>query len=391
MAVFTFQGAKISVEAIQGNGCSIDYTSEETPMELFMNLHLALENKRNEAIKNETYGPKVLVLGQGRTTLSKILLNYAVRSERKPLWADIDIMNGSLLFPGTLSSLVLNKVIDPENGVSLTSPISYFYGNVGNSQGLPVENPKLYKLLMNNLSQSIHSLLDNDESVKTSGLLVTFLAWSDHPLCMEMLEVALDTFKIDTILVVGSERLYSDLNKKFESLERNVLKIPKSGGVVEKNASYRKQERTKSIRRYFYGSNDEYSPFPLTLSFKDLHLRRVGEGPIAPNSALPIGATRKVEETRLVKVEIQQTFSSFKPSLLPNTVYVSGHSLVHLIMGVSMAEAGQETDVLTMGVLGYVHVTDVDESKGRIALLSPCHGKLPKPYLLFGTLRHLES
>ena len=67
-------------------------------MASYLNTHLALEAMRRqpgvgESIVETIPGPRVLVVGPpdvGKTTLSKLLLNYAVRMQHKPLFVDLD-------------------------------------------------------------------------------------------------------------------------------------------------------------------------------------------------------------------------------------------------------------------------------------------------------------
>ncbi len=84
---------------------SSDYQSEETPMKAYGNLHIAFEQMRVRALAElrdapgrtdyRNQPPRVLVLGpsnSGKTTVCKILVNYAVRSGQgwTPLVANID-------------------------------------------------------------------------------------------------------------------------------------------------------------------------------------------------------------------------------------------------------------------------------------------------------------
>ena len=65
--------------------------------------------------------------------------------------------------------------------------------------------------------------------------------------------------------------------------------MPKSGGVVTRSPAYRKTARINKVREYFYGTKGELSPHLLELSFEDVSIFKVGGGPRAPSSALPIG------------------------------------------------------------------------------------------------------
>lgn len=58
----------------------------------YLNVHSALEDMRIEADKSEDpqkTGPKVMIVGPqdvGKTTLCQILVNYAVRQSRRPIF-----------------------------------------------------------------------------------------------------------------------------------------------------------------------------------------------------------------------------------------------------------------------------------------------------------------
>jgi len=87
---------------------STEYISDETPMAAYANVHIALEQMRVRALRAihgspapedehnaKTEPPRVLVLGpenSGKTTVCKILTNYAVRSGQdwSPMLINVD-------------------------------------------------------------------------------------------------------------------------------------------------------------------------------------------------------------------------------------------------------------------------------------------------------------
>jgi polyribonucleotide 5'-hydroxyl-kinase len=102
-----------------------EYVSDETPMIPYTNLHLAFEQKRvlaNRASRNSPpppghdqnneSPPRVLIIGpenSGKTTVTKILANYAIRSPAQ--WAPIvvnldtnDVSRGGWATPGVIRS-----------------------------------------------------------------------------------------------------------------------------------------------------------------------------------------------------------------------------------------------------------------------------------------------
>eukprot|EP00730_Choanoeca_flexa_P002126 TRINITY_DN10925_c0_g1_i1.p1 TRINITY_DN10925_c0_g1~~TRINITY_DN10925_c0_g1_i1.p1 ORF type:complete len:164 (+),score=12.26 TRINITY_DN10925_c0_g1_i1:2-493(+) len=89
IAIYTWHGATLNLTG----QWSVQYTSSETPMRSYINTHAALEQLRETARHNSSRGPKVLIVGPsgtGKTALSKILTNYAVRQGGQPLLIDLD-------------------------------------------------------------------------------------------------------------------------------------------------------------------------------------------------------------------------------------------------------------------------------------------------------------
>jgi len=93
------------------------YVSEETPMLPYLNTHLGLEKLRTQAIMEGKKGPRVMVVGPtdvGKSTLCKLLLNYAVRSGRQPIYVDIDVGQGQITLPGAVGAIGMERVFDIE-------------------------------------------------------------------------------------------------------------------------------------------------------------------------------------------------------------------------------------------------------------------------------------
>ena len=72
----------------------VAYIAKDTPMTMYVNTHGALEQMRQKADTDGGRGPRVMVVGPtdvGKSTLCKILLNYAVRVNRAPIFVDLDV------------------------------------------------------------------------------------------------------------------------------------------------------------------------------------------------------------------------------------------------------------------------------------------------------------
>ncbi|XP_017693703.1 PREDICTED: polyribonucleotide 5'-hydroxyl-kinase Clp1 [Lepidothrix coronata] len=146
---FTFDaGAKVAV--FTWHGCTVQlsgrtevaYVSRDTPMLLYLNTHTALEQMRRQAERDDERGPRVMVVGPtdvGKTTVCRLLLNYAVRLGRRPTFVELDVGQGSVSIPGTMGALYIERPADVEEGFSLQAPLVYHFGST-----TPGTNIKLY-------------------------------------------------------------------------------------------------------------------------------------------------------------------------------------------------------------------------------------------------------
>jgi hypothetical protein len=64
----------------------------------------------------------------GKSTLSKILCNYAVRKGWNPLFVDLDLGQGGITCPATIGAVPVDRPIDVSEGLPLEMPLVYFHG-----------------------------------------------------------------------------------------------------------------------------------------------------------------------------------------------------------------------------------------------------------------------
>ncbi|KAL4077286.1 hypothetical protein V8B97DRAFT_2004165 [Scleroderma yunnanense] len=359
-AIFTWQGRP-----------STEYVSEETPMTAYANLHMALEQMRVRALRAlhgspisdddhnaNTEPPRVLILGpenSGKTTICKILTNYAVRvgqgwspilvnvdpsevSHNPSLESSIHRYQGAWTVPGTISAAVVSSPLVTASpvsplGSSATSastvlasnaltPLVYWYGHSDTKR-----NPLLLDRLIRNLGECVAEKHDNDPEARASGLLVdtpsslasgTGSADNRHSL----IKACIDAFRINVILVVGHEKLNVEMQRSYGG-QLVVVKIPKSGGVVELDQSHRERVQNFQLHAYMYGQKIDpppsitsaivagevatdlvLSPSSSVIKFGDITIYRIGEENMAPSSALPIGATRILSEMQPIALDL---------------------------------------------------------------------------------------
>lgn len=75
---------------------------------MYLNAHSALEKIRKVSEQNDTRGPVTMIVGPtdvGKSTLTRILLNYAVRMGRRPIYVDLDVGQGQISVPGTIGKV----------------------------------------------------------------------------------------------------------------------------------------------------------------------------------------------------------------------------------------------------------------------------------------------
>jgi polyribonucleotide 5'-hydroxyl-kinase len=306
--------------------------------------------------------------------VSKILCNYAVRKGWHPLFVDLDLGQNGIATPATVGAVPVDRTIDPTEGFANARdlPLVYFHGDAS-----PGNNPELYMHLIENLSAMIDKRNETNKDAKSSGIVVNTAGWVDG-VGYKLLLRALDALKITDVLVIGQERLHAELKRDFfgKTVERTnqpieVWKLPKSGGVVERSPAFRRASRDAAIRAYFYGADGDLRPSSTTVDFGKVSVFKIGSGPRAPSSALPIGQKTSADPLRV---------STVAPSM----------GLLNAVLAVSHGKT--QTEILNQNVAGFIFVTEVDMANGRFTYTSPAgSGALPSRNLVLGTLKWIET
>ena len=89
---------------------------------------------------------------------------------------------------------------------------------------------------------------------------------------------------VSAVVVLGSERLYSDMLRRFNGQKTGtgetiaVVKVDKSGGCVDRDEAYLQQFRQFQIREYFFGdANTTLSPHTQQIDFHQLTIYKLSE------------------------------------------------------------------------------------------------------------------
>lgn len=412
-AIFSWKGCTIEVTGHP----STEYVSEETPMAAYANLHIAFEQMRVRAQRTihgspihdddpaaSVQPPRVLVLGpenSGKTTVCKILVNYAVRAGQgwSPLLTNVDPSEGGWSAPGALSVASVYTPLptsSPANplGSAATSaptnlssnallPLVYWYGHAETTR-----NPLLMDRLIRNMGENVNDKYELDQEGRASGLIVdtpsSFASGpgsGDHR--QKLIKACVDAFKINVILVVGHEKLNVEMQRTYGA-SLTIVKIPKSGGVVELDHGYRERVHNCQLHTYFYGQVIQappgiasaslggesltdlvLSPSSTVINFDDLSIFRIGAETMAPSSALPIGATRVVSEMQPVPVDPSQP----------------GSGLLNAVLGILEPPNPDENErydeeILDLSVTGFIIITNLDVPHRKMTVLAPNQGSI---------------
>lgn len=372
-AVFTWHGCTIELDGIS----EVAYVADETPMVSYVNVHAVLERRRRKAKEalaasdapstNPPAGPRCIVVGptdSGKSCLVRMLLGWAAREGWKPTYADLDIGQGSITIPGTVAATPVEMPIHPIEGVPLDLPLVYFYGHT-----TPSVNVDLYKVLVKELARTLDIQLVSNSEVQAAGMVINTMGWVDG-VGYELLLHAIETLRADVVLVLGQEKLYSMLQEVLKVRPGvDIVKLHKSGGVVNRNSKYRQRTRVLKTKEYFYGLSNDLSPHSSVANFSDLQVFRIGGGPQAPRSALPIGAEPTADPTRVVPVGFSR-------------------DLLHVVLAVSFAKDPEH--LLSSNVAGFIYINEIDMQRKKVTYMAPCPGPLPSQLLLAGSLAWTE-
>lgn len=416
----------------------------------YANVHFALETLREEAQSIGKDGPRVLLLGSentGKTSLAKILTAYATKIGRQPLVVSLDPTEGMLSVPGTLTATAFRTILDVEEGwgsspmsgpspVPVKLPLVYSYPMKSPLDGEGV----VYRPVVSRLGLSVTGRMAEDEDARETGIIVDTpgILGSDKPGSMEIINHIVTEFSITVILVLGSERLYSNVARQYEGKPSSsataavfdehisVIKLTKSGGCVDRDEAFRKATRESQIRSYFFGnpipisspsSAITLSPHAQQLDFASLPVynytitsaddededeydpSQLGTG----DSFLPGGSgdnyvhTTKQDPDRAAPLPgVVGSFS--EPSDSANNANANSGSnvplkkvlppapsaLANTLLAITHAPStASPAEVRDASIMGFLYVADVDVEKGKIRVLAPVGGRMPSRAIIW--------
>lgn len=364
LAVFTWQGCTLELKGKK----NVSYIAKETPMMFYLNCHACLEQLRMKAESESEVkrGPITMVVGPtdvGKSTVCRILLNYAVRMGRAPVFVDLDIGQGSISVPGSIGAILVERPADVEEGFPHNAPLVYHYGHTSMDK-----NTQTFNLLVNKMAEVVHERLQTNRKSNVSGIIINTCGWVKGEGYRHITHAA-QAFEVDIILVLDQEKLYNELVRDMPNFVKVVL-LPKSGGVVERTKKFRSDTRDSRVREYFYGGKTPLHPHSFDVKWSDLKVYKIGAPPL-PDSCMPLGMKAEDNMTKLVAVQ-------------------PGPNLLHHLLAVSFASSTDE-EVITTNIAGYICVTNVDVDNQTLTVLSPQPRPLPDTLLILSDVQFMDS
>ena len=318
--IFTYTGCKLKIDGT----CDLQFISNNTNVPDILKLFTSLINKE---CNDKTF----MVVGKGRTTFCTTIINYFIRLHKKVLFTEIDLKKGNI-FPGSLSIIHVDTLVEYNEHFKLSNVLSFYYGST------EIKNKDLYTLLLSRLKEAI-------DKKKVDDLHLILCPEETSKYYQEIVKM----FNVDKLICVGDERKFHMIDVPI-----NKMFIPLSGYINDSSVD-------KSITRYFNGLNNEYTPYSFCVKRK-WNVVRVGEECLAPESALPLGGTRKLDILEIKDVKLEN----------------------NCVLGISDAKTSEE--IIKSPVLGYCVVINQDIFK-----ILCTQTKLPKcSYFIQGEIKYSD-
>lgn len=371
-AIFTWTGCQIEVT---GNAES-EYIGEETEYAVeWLNVYGMLETLRTQ---NQSDGPRVLVVGPdavGKTSLVRSLAAWQARTGQIPTVLNLDPREGLLAPPGSLTAVTVDSQMEVDSGYGIAplsgptlspvrTPLIYHFPYQS-----PTEKPDVYKAVITRMALSVMNKLEHDITAKRSGIIVdTPGSLNDPKSNYDLIAHAVSELSINVVLTIGSERLSSDLSRRFGTSKTpdetvTVLRVAKPGGAVERDGAFMKQVQKEQIRNYFFGQANSLNPHSHSSSFADMPL--FGAKSASAQHSFAPGNDDDDEYDVPFAVQPVTGNAAFE-KVTPSSAMTNSLVAIKFCDGKS-----DEQIVRDSPVMGFLYVAEVDEVRKRVRFLAP--------------------
>ncbi|KAM3180039.1 hypothetical protein ACTXT7_017087 [Hymenolepis weldensis] len=356
-SVTTFHGCKITISGADFDAFVLEAIEDNDLIHVYANIHANFHKFRTEAVLNQTKGPRVLVCGpanSGKSTLCKVLANYAARRGSTPILIDVNPNSNQICVPSTLAAMHIKKPYDLSVGWDLhEDPIAFPFCHLD-----PSDNFDLYKQQLEHLAELVDVRCENDAMTFASGCIMRMSDFSRTPqkkqACLSQIETVVDCFGVDFVIVIEDGFLQSYLKERLPR-EITVIRIPKSSATPNFTPDQLNHQRDLRISAYFHGESlsEKLQPRREKVNTQNVQIYQVGTEAL-PEWLLPQGEQTEVADTWKQVIKLPCHTDALKNRLL------------------AASQATCPEDIPTSPVYGFLAV---DEVEGQfIKVLAPTEG-----------------
>lgn len=342
VAVFTWTGCIINLQKEASKNTYFHITASKIPK--MKNLHEQIEEIRFTSEATNDF-PIILVTGHtdvGKSTICRFLLNYAVKSGRKPTFVDLDIGQSSLSITGTVGLLPVQEQSDIKGRFNEQELSVYYFGYIS-----PGHNMFLYELLLQKVGESLQIRARRSDT-KSSGAIVDTCGWTDGA-GYKLIKKIIKILKVNMVLVISEKPLYYKLMQDV-SKETKVIFVKKITDASTRNKKVRKDSRNNCVHQYFYGSYGQLKPYTIKINFKELQIYK----------------------------------SDFSRSSNVVSVIIDP-SVLYQVLALSYADNIE--NILLTSIYGFICIVELDMDTEIATVLSPQPGPLPSNRLIMGDIK----
>lgn len=328
---------------------------------------------------------------------------------------NLDPSEGVLGLPGTLTATVFKTLIEvesdagggwgtspmsgPNGEIPVKLPLVYYFGGVEPSE----KKGALYKAQVGRLALSVQGRMKSESEVERSGVILdspgALVNAKQAATGYELVSHVVNEFNVNAIICLGSERLYSDMLRKFDKQTVpggsgliSVIKLAKSGGVVDRDAIYMRAVHEAQIRSYFYGNPKVGANISLQPRQQQVDFDALPTLWTRISSSTSFNATGNDDTEEFLPGGVDE----YEPTMNVSSVVLPENQLFEKMSSPTMAlrncvlavlncapDPDEQETLRDASCMGFLYVTDVDVDKRRISLLSPVAGRVPQRALVW--------
>jgi polyribonucleotide 5'-hydroxyl-kinase len=191
---------------------------------------------------------------------------------------------------------------------------------------------------------------------------------------------------VNTILVIGSERLQSEMLRRFSTYRTGtgenitLVKLDKSGGCVDRDDTFMQLTNEAIAKQYFFGyEKTVLSPHTQTLGYDEVLIYKIREG-MTRSHVLKQSLPRIAHANTFLPGGVEETDQGLYKKVEPNT------SMQHCILAIMYASVSDSQETIRdASVMGFVYVAEVDETKRRLRVLAPMTTRITDRPMIWGS------